>query len=229
MRRTIVCLLVLVAIVALPITSRAQVFHGLVLDRETARPVLVAAVTLVDYFYKVRGVGIADAAGRYQLVAPGPGRYKVRVDPKGYRNAYSEEYIVQAGDTVEVDFLVSTDPDLPTVTSTGRRALVPGCVPPSVQTAEPTPEVCDRRWAVEVYNCFDQTINVDNSREGETIFLGEVAAREYALLHPRGTAKPQVSVRPHESSHPAGFHDRSSGLIAVRVYCDPYWPSSRPR
>ena len=134
MRRTIVCLLALVAIVALPITSRAQVFHGVVLDRESTRPVLVAAVTLVDYFYKVRGVGITDSAGRYQLVAPGPGRYKVRADPRGYRHAYSEEYIVQAGDTVEVNFLVSVDPDLPTVTSTGRLALARGCVPPSIQT-----------------------------------------------------------------------------------------------
>jgi hypothetical protein len=229
MRRTIVCLLALVAIVALPITSRAQVFHGVVLDRESTRPVLVAAVILVDFFYKVRAVGMTDSAGRYQLVAPGPGRYKVRADPRGYRHAYSGEYIVQAGDTVEVDFLVSVDPDLATVTSTGRRALAPGCVPPSSQTFETTPEVCDGRWAVEVYNCFDETINVHRSSEGEAIFLGEVSAREYAILHPRGSAKPLVSVGPHEDWHPTGFHERSSGLIAVRVYCDPYWPSPRPR
>jgi len=223
MRRMIICLLALVAIVALPIASRAQVFHGVVLDRGSTKPVLVAAVILVNYSYNVRAVGMTDSAGRYELVAPGPGSYMVRVDPRGYRHEYSEGYIVQAGDTVEVDFMVDFDPGLPSITEPGRVALPRGCVPPSSQTVETTPKVCDGRWAVEVYNCFDQPIIVYYGSEGEMLFLGGVSAREYAVLHPRGSAKPLVSVRPHEDR--TGFRDRSRGLIAVRVYCDPYRPS----
>ena len=223
MRRTIVCLLTLVAIVTLASTVRAQVFRGVVLDRESNKPVLVAAVMLVDYSYKVRAVGMTDSAGRYELVAPGPGTYMVRVDPRGYRHEYSGGYIVDASDTVEVDLLVSFDRGLPNVTEPGRVALPRVCVPPSSQAVETTPKVCDGRWAVEVYNCFDQPIIVYYSSEGEMIFLGGVSAREYAVLHPRGSAKPLVSVRPQEDR--TGFRDRSRGLIAVRVYCDPYRPS----
>jgi hypothetical protein len=228
MRRTIVCLLALVATAVLPTTSRAQVFHGVVLDRELNRPVLVSAVTLIDFLHKVRAVGITDSAGRYELVAPGPGRYKVRADPRGYRTTYSAEYIVEAGDTVEVNVLATadTDTELTGEPTTRRRPLAPDCVPPSSRTLEKTPEECDGRWAVEVHNCFDQPINVYDGIEGETILLGEVAAFEYAVLVPRGPAKPSVSVRPLE--HGANFRDRSSGLITARVYCDPYWRKPQP-
>jgi hypothetical protein len=223
------CLLAFVAIAALPMTSLAQVFHGAVLDRDSSRPVLVAAVALVDFFYKVRGVGMTDSAGRYELIAPGPGRYKIRADARGYRHAYSGEYIVQAGDTVEVDVMVSVDPNLSTVIVTGRRALAPGCVPSPSQTAETTPEICDGRWAVEISNCFDQTVNVYySSGEGEMLFLGEVAAREYRVLHAQGSSRPLVTVRPHEDWHPTDFRDRSRGLIGVRVYCDRYWRPGDP-
>jgi hypothetical protein len=225
MRRTIVCLLTLVAIVTLASTVRAQVFRGVVLDRESNKPVLVSAVTLMDFFYKVWAVGITDSAGRYELVAPAPGRYKVRADPRGYRTTYSGEYMVEAGDTVEVNVLVSADTDMPSETITRRRALAPGCVPPSNQTFA-SPKVCDGRWAVEVYNCFDQTILLYNGAEGETLLLGEISASEYAVLHPSGSAKPSVSVRPLEPAF--NFRDRSRGLITVRVYCDPYWRSPGP-
>ena len=225
MRRTTVCLLALAATVVLPAASRAQVFRGVILDRDSHKPVLVSAVTLIDYFNKVRAVGIADSAGRYEIVAPGPGRYKVRVDPRGYRTMSSGEYIVEAGDTVEVNVLVSVDPQPPTATTTRRRALSPGCVPPLAQTFEETPDECDGRWAVEVFNCFDQPINVYDSSTGATVLLGEVANHEYAVLYPHGTAKPVTSVRHNENWSGVGFRERSTGLIAVRVYCDPNWPT----
>ena len=113
LRRTI--LLCLVAGVAIGSSSDvdAQVFHGVVLDTESRQPVWVAAVSLVDMENRVRRAAVTDSAGRYEITAPGPGRYKLRVDPRGYRHAYSGEYIVQAGDTVEVNFLVTYEPESP--------------------------------------------------------------------------------------------------------------------
>jgi hypothetical protein len=89
------------------------VFLGVVLDTESRLPVWVAAVSLIDMENKVRRVAVTDSAGHYELSAPGPGRYKLRVDPRGYRFQYSGEYIVQAGDTVEVNFLVTYEPEPP--------------------------------------------------------------------------------------------------------------------
>jgi hypothetical protein len=80
---------------------------------------------------------------------------------------------------------------------------------------------------VAISNCFDEPIEVyDTSGEGDMLFLGEVAAREYRVLFARASSRPSVTVRPHQDWHPTDFRDRSRGLIAVRVYCDPYW---RPR
>lgn len=228
MRRvTAHCLLSLVAVLILPVPSHGQVFHGVVLDRESSQPVLVAAVTLVDFFYTVRGVGMTDSAGRYELVAPGPGRYKIRADARGYRHAYTGEYIVQSGDTVEVDVLVSADPAGPGVAVTRRRALLPGCVPSPSPPGETTPDVCDGRWAVEVSNCFGQPIAVyDDSGEGDVRLVGEVAAWEYRVLYSLMSSRPSISIRPADGSSRTKFRDRSRGLIATRVYCDHYW---RPR
>ncbi len=214
------CLPVVVALVLLPSTSQAQVFYGVVRDRESSQPVLVAAVLLVDYFDKVRRLGTTDSAGRYVLVAPGPGRYKVRADARGYRPVYTGEYIVEAGDTVQVDILVSTAGEQPGVTATRRRALAPGCVPTPAPGGEPPPAACDGRWEVEVFNCFDQPIRVYDSSTDEPVLLGEVAAREYRVLAAEGSAKPVVTLRPDEGWYPADFRNRSLGLISVNVYCD---------
>ena len=99
------------AVIAVCQPARAQVFHGVVLDTESRQPVWVAAVSLIDMENKVRRAAVTDSAGHYELTAPGPGRYKLRVDPRGYRHQYSGEYIVQAGDTVEVNFLVTYEPE----------------------------------------------------------------------------------------------------------------------
>lgn len=101
------------AVIAVCPAARAQLFHGVVLDTESRQPVWVAAVSLIDIENKVRRVAVTDSTGRYELHAPGPGRYKLRVDPRGYRFQYSGEYIVQASDTVEVNFLVTYEPEPP--------------------------------------------------------------------------------------------------------------------
>ena len=98
------------AIVVCP-AARAQVFHGVVLDSESRQPVWVAAVSLFDMDDRLRRAAVTDSAGRYELEAPGAGRYKLRVDPRGYKYQYSGEYIVQAGDTIEVNFLVTYEPE----------------------------------------------------------------------------------------------------------------------
>ena len=107
-------------------TASAQVFRGVVRDSETEKPVWIAAVILVDFYNKVRAVGMTDSVGRYELVAPGPGRYRVRADAKGYRHEYSGEYIVQASDTVEVDFLVIYEPEPPSQPAAHARRAVWG-------------------------------------------------------------------------------------------------------
>jgi hypothetical protein len=223
MRRTIVCLLALAPIAFLPVASRAQVFRGVVLDRDSQKPVLVAAVSLIDYSNKVKAVGIADSAGRYELAAPEPGRYRVRVDPRGYRTASSGEYIAEAGDTIEVNILVSVDPDPPTAAASRRQSLSPGCLPPVDETLGNGPDECSGRWAVEVFNCFNEPINVYDSGEGATVLLGEVADYEYAVLYSSGSAKPVPSVRNVADRSGFDFRERSLGLIAVRVYCDTHW------
>jgi hypothetical protein len=182
--------------------------------------VLVAAVLLVDFFYVVRGVGMTDSLGRYELRAPGPGRYKVRADARGYRTVYSGEYIVEAGDTVEVDLLVSYDPGGSGASDTEGRRLAPGRVPPPAQSADAIPETCDRGWVVEVANRFDQTVKVYRRTEGDPLLLGDVLAGQIRAFRPEGSARPVISVGPHEDWHPRGFRDRSHGLIDVRVYCE---------
>ena len=221
MRPTVLSLSALMAIAALPSSGRAQVFHGVVLDRELNKPVLVAAVTLVDFSNRVRAASITDSAGRYEITAPGPGRYKVRVDPRGYHTMYTGEYIVDVSDTIEVNVVVSASPDPIQSTTIRRRTLAVGCVPPRNEVDEKLPQQCDGTWAVEVYNCFHQPINVFYSSEGETLSFGEVAARQYAVLWAATptTTTPTVSVRPRESV--TNFRDRSKGLITVRLYCDP--------
>jgi hypothetical protein len=222
MRHPTPCLLALAAIVFLPVAGRAQVFRGVVLDRDLDKPVLVAAISLVDYSNKVKAVAIADSGGRYELAAPEPGRYKVRVDARGYRTATSGEYIVEAGDTVEVNVLVTVDPDSPRAAASRRRALSAGCIP-ETWTVEEAPNECGGRWAVEVYNCFDQPINVYDSSEDETALLGRVAAYEYAVLYSSRSAKPVTSVRSDAERSGFDFRERSSGLITVRVFCDTHW------
>ena len=111
-QRSVIWALVIAMVVVCPV-ARGQVFYGEVLDGETRQPVWVAAVILVDFYNKVRVVGMTDSVGRYELVAPGPGRYRVRADARGYRHEYSGEYIVQASDTIEVNFLLIYDPEPP--------------------------------------------------------------------------------------------------------------------
>jgi hypothetical protein len=222
MRRTVFYLQALVAIVVLPSTARAQVFHGVVVDRELNKPVLVSAVTLIDFLYKVRAFAITDSGGRYELDAPEPGRYKIRVDARGYRTATSGEYIAEAGDTLEVNVLVTVDPDSPRAVASRRRALSRGCIP-ETWTVEQIPDECDGRWAVEVYNCFDQPINVYDNGEDETVLLGRAAEYEYVVLYSSRSAKPVTSVRHDENRSGFDFRERSSGLITVRVFCDTRW------
>ena len=69
--------------------AAAQTFEGRVVDERDERPVPAALVRVVDRDGEQRGVAIADSAGFYRVVAPGPGVYRLEAARLGFENFMS--------------------------------------------------------------------------------------------------------------------------------------------
>ena len=89
------------AILLLAVPARAQAVRGRVVEAETGAPVAGAIVRL--WSESGRGVAavLSDAAGRYHLAAPSPGRYQLRVERVGFAAAAPSTVTLEAGRTVE--------------------------------------------------------------------------------------------------------------------------------
>lgn len=90
MRSTSAASLTFAAVLLLPGAAAAQVVSGRVVEAGTGTPVSAAFVTLVDSAGLDRTSGLAGEDGAFRLLAPSPGRYRLRAERIGYRSITTE-------------------------------------------------------------------------------------------------------------------------------------------
>lgn len=91
--------------------AAAQTFAGRVLDSFDESPVATALVRLVDAEGEQQAVAIADSAGTYQVVAPGPGVYRLEAARIGYENFETPMLEVARTDgTYPIDLVLTPEP-----------------------------------------------------------------------------------------------------------------------
>jgi hypothetical protein len=95
---------VLAVLLASPV--RAQTVRGILLEQESARPVAGTLVVLLDQNGEQRGSVLTDAAGRFILQAPSPGRYRLRAERIGYPSTTSPVLELSAGQ--DLDYRLTT-------------------------------------------------------------------------------------------------------------------------
>ena len=99
--------LVLVAALAAARVLEAQTVRGEITDRVTGRPVTGAVVLLLDASDRAVAQSLADARGRYQLLSPAPGTFRVRALRIGFRPATSQPFTLAAGAVLDLQPLQS--------------------------------------------------------------------------------------------------------------------------
>jgi hypothetical protein len=103
---------------ALPAAASAQAVQGRLLGRDTQAPVRGGTVHLVTADSQAVALALTDAAGRFTLQAPGPGRYWMMARAPGYEASETDVFAVgEAG--ARVRFLISRPVVLDTVTAVG--------------------------------------------------------------------------------------------------------------
>lgn len=118
-------LALLLALVGVP--AAAQAVRGTLQESGRAAPVAGALVVLLDEAGRARGEVLTDAAGRFLLRAPAPGRYTLRADRIGYGSTTSPAIEIPAGETVETTLSAPSRPvtlQALTVTAASRRCTV---------------------------------------------------------------------------------------------------------
>lgn len=95
-------MVVMAVAVALPHGAGAQMVAGTVMDHDTDAPVPQAEVSLVRDTQVVITV-LANHAGRFQVRAPVPGRYVLRVERLGYEPATSAPLELESDRTTPVE------------------------------------------------------------------------------------------------------------------------------
>jgi hypothetical protein len=93
--------LMVVLCLGAPGAATAQVVHGVVSDRATGEAVAAAVVVLLGADGVVAAAGLTDAHGRYEILAPGPGEYALRVEHMGYVTRSSTPFSLTAGERRE--------------------------------------------------------------------------------------------------------------------------------
>ncbi len=95
----------------LPSGGAAQTVEGRVVDETDERPVATALVRLVDEDGEQRAVTAADSTGRYRIVAPEPGVYRLEAERIGYEMLESPLLeLVRAEGVYPLDLLVRPAP-----------------------------------------------------------------------------------------------------------------------
>lgn len=103
--RILCCAAIVAACLVAPSGGEAQsVVQGRVLDDETGRPVVGAALELLTAAGTPIATTMADGEGEFRFRGLGPGRYSLRVGRLGYQEARIE---LQTNDTLEIALRLS--------------------------------------------------------------------------------------------------------------------------
>lgn len=82
-----------------PAPLESQQVRGTVVDRASGEPLTGAYVTLRDSAERRRAADLTDPSGTFSIRAPGPGRYRLRVQLIGYETWTSDPVRLDAGST----------------------------------------------------------------------------------------------------------------------------------
>jgi hypothetical protein len=88
------------------------VIRGRLLDEQTQVPVRLAAVHLIEADTITVATVVTDDDGRFRVITPAAGVYRLRAERLGYRTGESAAIRVGAGETVEHTFHLSPGPVL---------------------------------------------------------------------------------------------------------------------
>jgi hypothetical protein len=88
-------------------TRARPIVSGRLIDDGSRLPVAQGAIHLLKSDHTLLSTVLTDTLGRFRIVAPGPGPYRLRAERLGYRTATSDPLHFELGDTLAVDFLVS--------------------------------------------------------------------------------------------------------------------------
>ena len=95
---------------ALPSPLIAQAVTGRLSDASNHTPVQGALVLLLDEKAEVQGGFLTDEGGRFQIPAPGPGRYSLKAERIGYRTTMTPPFLLETGETREVSMVTEQAP-----------------------------------------------------------------------------------------------------------------------
>lgn len=104
--------LVLLGVLCAAIATRAdaQVVSGRVTEEASDSVLQAVSVTLLLRSNEVVVRTLTDGRGRYVLVAPGPGEYRIVADHLGYRRLESPLARIATDQAVTIDFELPIDP-----------------------------------------------------------------------------------------------------------------------
>lgn len=99
----------LVLVGSSPASSHAQTVRGRLLDAHGGAGIGGAMVTLVDQDGNDTRRTLTGGTGLFRLMAPSPGRYRLRADRIGYAATLSEDFVVPPREVVQVDIVASME------------------------------------------------------------------------------------------------------------------------
>lgn len=102
LRKVVLLATVIVGDLALPLSLLGQVLRGKVAVVDIADPIPDAVVVLTSPDGTVHSAILTDSAERFEVAAPGPGEYVVRVHAAGFASVGSDPIRIDAGSVVEV-------------------------------------------------------------------------------------------------------------------------------
>ena len=102
--------LVLALPILAPSAMQAQVVVGRVVDDLTAAPLPATNVMFIDSMNTVLASVVSDATGRFVVLAPSPGVFRVYADRLGYEEIISESFPLQGTGSVELELRMAPRP-----------------------------------------------------------------------------------------------------------------------
>ncbi|MCY3701055.1 MAG: carboxypeptidase-like regulatory domain-containing protein [Gemmatimonadetes bacterium] len=109
-RRLLVGLTVAALAAVLAAPAAAQRISGTVRETDGGRPIAGGFISLLDGEGDAVQADFTAADGIFSFTAPGPGRYRIRVERIGYVNWVTEPYEVAAGQPLTITVEVPPDP-----------------------------------------------------------------------------------------------------------------------